>query len=258
VSEYETIIQTIALTMGVAWASGINLYAAVGMLGLGGTLGYIDLPPTLEVVQDPMVILAAAFMYCVEFMADKVPGVDSGWDALHTFIRIPAGAILAAGAAGDVTPALAVAAGIVGGSVTAVTHATKASSRMLINSSPEPFSNWGASLAEDVAVFAGLWAALQHPVVFLAAFIVFLLTLCWLLPKLWRGIALILRKLGSWLGLITDDAGDRNLQELARLRDAGVISPTEYLAAHARACDRFHHDAGSRTEASLPNANPAT
>lgn len=257
-SEYETIIQTIALTMGVAWASGINLYAAVGMLGLGGTLGYIDLPPTLEVVQDPMVILAAAFMYCVEFMADKVPGVDSGWDALHTFIRIPAGAVLAAGAAGDVTPALAVAAGMVGGSVTAVTHATKASSRMLINSSPEPFSNWGASLAEDVAVFAGLWAALQHPVVFLAAFVVFLLTLCWLLPKLWRGIALILHKLGSWLGLITEDAGDRNQQELARLRDAGVISATEYLAAHARACGRSHRDTDSRTEASLPNANPAT
>ncbi len=261
-SEYEAIIQTIALTMGVAWASGINLYAAVGMLGLGGTLGYIDLPPTLEVVQDPMVILAAAFMYCVEFMADKVPGVDSGWDALHTFIRIPAGAVLAAGAVGDVTPALAVAAGIVGGSVTAVTHAAKASSRLMINGSPEPFSNWGASLAEDVAVFAGLWAALQHPVVFLVAFILFLLVLCWLLPKLWRGIALILHKLGTWLGLTKDDSKDRDLRELERLRDAGVVSATEYLAAYARVCGQPHRDGGNRSgsgpAAPLANANPAT
>src|SRR5690554_4802108 len=91
-TEYDALIQTIALTMGVAWASGINLYAAVAMLGLGGALGYVELPPTLAVVQDPLMILAAAFMYCVQFMADKTPGVDTGWDALHTFIRIPAGA----------------------------------------------------------------------------------------------------------------------------------------------------------------------
>lgn len=200
-SEYDALLQTIALTMGVAWASGINLYAAVAMLGLGGTLGYIDLPPTLETVQDPLVILAACFMYCVEFMADKTPGVDSGWDALHTFIRIPAGAALAAGAVGDVTPALAIAAGLVGGSVTAATHAGKAGTRVLINTSPEPFSNWAASITEDLAVFAGLWAALQHPVLFLLAFAAFLLLLCWLMPKIWRAVALLFRKIGAWLGL---------------------------------------------------------
>ncbi|MEQ8859839.1 MAG: DUF4126 domain-containing protein [Pseudomonadales bacterium] len=232
-TEYDALIQTVALSMGVAWASGINLYAAVGMLGLGGTLGYIDLPPTLEVVQDPMVILAAAFMYCVEFMADKTPGVDTGWDALHTFIRIPAGAALAAGAVGDVTPALAIAAGLVGGGVTAATHATKAGSRVLINTSPEPFSNWAASFAEDVAVFAGLWAALQHPMVFLAFFVVFLLLLCWLLPKLWRGVRLVLRKLGTWLGLVNDSA-DRNGRELKRLADTGVLSEAEYRSAQSR------------------------
>lgn len=200
-SEYDALIHTIALTLGVAWASGINLYAAVAVLGLGSALGYIELPAPLAVVQDPLVILAAAFMYCVEFMADKIPGVDSGWDALHTFIRIPAGAALAAGAVGDVTPALAISAGLLGGSVTAVTHAGKAGTRALINTSPEPFSNIGASLAEDLAVFAGLWAALTHPVIFLAALVVFLLVLCWLLPKLWRGVRRCLHTLGGWLGM---------------------------------------------------------
>jgi hypothetical protein len=233
VTEYHTLIQTIALTMGVAWASGINLYAAVGMLGLGGALGYIELPPTLQMVQDPLVILAAGFMYCVEFMADKTPGVDTGWDALHTFIRIPAGAALAAGAVGDVTPALAIAAGLVGGGVTAATHATKAGSRVLINTSPEPFSNWAASLAEDLAVFAGLWAALRHPVLFLAVFVVFLLLLCWLLPKLWRGVRLVFHKLGSWLGLVPEPR-HRDLRELERLARAGVISEAEYRAAQTR------------------------
>jgi hypothetical protein len=193
--EYQTLIHTIALTMGVAWASGINLYAAVAMLGLAGSTGYVELPDTLAVVEDPLVIIAACFMYCVEFFADKVPGVDSSWDALHTFIRIPAGAMLAAGAVGDVTPALAVAAGILGGGVTAATHATKAGSRMLINTSPEPFSNFIASITEDVAVFAGLWAALAHPVVFLVLLAVFLLCLWWLLPRIWRGLKLIAVKI---------------------------------------------------------------
>jgi len=198
--DYQTLIHTLALTMGVAWASGINLYAAVAVLGLAGNAGYVHLPDTLTIVEDPLVIIAACFMYVVEFFADKVPGVDSTWDALHTFIRIPAGAMLAAGAVGDVTPALAVAAGIVGGGVTAATHATKAGTRMLINTSPEPFSNWFASLAEDMAVFAGLWAALAHPVIFLVLFVLFLLSLCWLLPKVWRGLKAVFRKIAALFG----------------------------------------------------------
>jgi len=198
--EYQTLIHTLALTMGVAWASGINLYAAVAVLGLAGNAGYVQLPDTLAIVEDPLVIIAACFMYCVEFFADKIPGVDSSWDALHTFIRIPAGAMLAAGAVGDVTPALAVAAGLVGGSVTAATHATKAGSRMLINTSPEPFSNWFASIGEDLAVFAGLWAALAHPVIFLILLALFLLTLWWLLPKLWRGVKTVFRKIAALFG----------------------------------------------------------
>ncbi len=200
-SEYSDLIHTIALTLGVAWASGINLYAVVAVLGLGGAAGYIELPPTLAVVQDPLVIIAAAIMYCVEFMADKTPGVDSAWDTLHTFIRIPAGAMLAAGAVGPVDPAIGVAAGLLGGSITAATHATKAGSRVLINTSPEPFSNFGASLAEDLAVFAGLWAALVHPVLFLLALGVFLILVCLLLPKILRAAASVFRRLGRWLGL---------------------------------------------------------
>jgi hypothetical protein len=198
--EYQALIHTLALTMGVAWASGINLYAAVAVLGLAGNAGYVHLPDTLAIVEDPLVIIAACFMYCVEFFADKVPGVDSTWDALHTFIRIPAGAMLAAGAVGNVDPALAVAAGLVGGSITAATHATKAGTRMLINTSPEPFSNWFASITEDLAVFAGLWAALAHPVIFLILLLLFLLALWWLLPKVWRGVKIVFRKIASLFG----------------------------------------------------------
>jgi hypothetical protein len=203
--EYTSLIQTIALTLGVAWASGINLYAAVAVLGVGGATGYVELPESLAVVQDPLVILAAAFMYCVEFFADKVPGVDSAWDTLHTFVRIPAGAMLAAGAVGNVDPAIAIAAGLAGGTLTAATHATKAGSRMLINTSPEPFSNFGASVAEDVAVFAGLWAALMHPVLFLAALAIFLILLCLLLPKIIRGVAGLFRRVGRLLGIRRDE-----------------------------------------------------
>jgi len=183
----------LALTMGVAWASGINLYATLLMLGLMANTGNIALPPDLQIVANPLVIGAAGLMYCVEFFADKVPGVDTGWDAFHTFIRIPAGAMLAAGAVGDLNPAVELAAAIAGGSVAAASHATKAGSRVLINTSPEPFSNWAASIGEDVAVIAGVWASIQHPIIFLVLFVLFILLLIWLLPKLWRGIKKVLR-----------------------------------------------------------------
>ena len=232
--EYQELIATLALTLGVAWASGINLYAAVAVLGISGVTGYVDLPPALELLQDPLIILAAGFMYCVEFMADKTPGVDTAWDTLHSFIRIPAGALLAAGAAGPVDPAIAVAAGLLGGTLSAVTHATKAGGRVLINTSPEPFSNWTASLLEDVAVFVGLWAALQHPVLFLLALLVFLVTLCWLLPKLWRGVAATFRKLGTWLGLIKHGSPRSNRADLERLWRTGILTEAEYHRASQR------------------------
>lgn len=178
----------LALSMGVAWASGINLYAAVFMLGWMANAGNITLPTDLLILADPMVMIAAGFMYCVEFFADKVPGVDTGWDGLHTFIRIPAGAILAAGAVGEIGAGAELAAALVGGSIAAGSHAFKSGSRVLINTSPEPVTNWTASVAEDVAVIGGLWAALNHPLWFLLALVIFILLLVWLLPKLWRGI----------------------------------------------------------------------
>jgi hypothetical protein len=132
----QEIIPYIALSMGVAWASGINLYAAILVLGLLGLTGNMPLPETLQVLQNPIVIGVAGFMYCVEFFADKIQGVDSAWDTLHTFIRIPAGAVLAATAVGEVDPAIAISAALVGGGLTAGTHLTKASTRLLVNTSP--------------------------------------------------------------------------------------------------------------------------
>ena len=194
------ISSVLALSMGVAWASGINLYAAVFMLGWMANTGNINLPPDLLILADPMVMIAAGFMYCVEFFADKVPGVDTGWDGLHTFIRIPAGAILAAGAVGDIGVGAELAAAIVGGSIAAGSHAFKAGSRVLINTSPEPVTNWTASVAEDFAVIGGLWAALNHPLWFLLGLVLFLLLLVWLLPKLWRGIKRVFGFLARLLG----------------------------------------------------------
>jgi len=199
---YEALLATLALTMGVSWASGINLYAALLVLGLGGASGNISLPPDLEVLQSPLVMLAAGLMYFVEFFVDKTPGADTAWDTLHTFIRIPAGAILAAGAVGDVTPALAIAAGIMGGSLSATSHATKAGTRLLINTSPEPFSNWTASISEDLLVVGGLWAALNHPIIFLVLLVVFVALVIYLLPKIWRLVKTIVVKIGEFIGLV--------------------------------------------------------
>jgi hypothetical protein len=199
---YQDLISIIALTMGVGWASGINFYAAVLVLGLAGSTGNIDLPPELAVVQNPIVIMAAGVMYFVEFIADKIPGVDTGWDTLHTFIRIPAGAMLAVGAVGDVTPALEIAAGLMGGTMAGASHLTKFSTRALINTSPEPFSNWAASISEDVLVLAGMWAMFNHPLLFVGLMIAFLLLVIWLLPKLWRLLKAIFTRLGEWLGVV--------------------------------------------------------
>ena len=186
--QYQSLINTISLTMGAAWASGINLYATIFMLGILGAHNVIALPPSLELLTNPLVIGAAGIMYFVEFFADKIPAVDSTWDAVHTFIRIPLGALLAAGAVGEVNPAVTTAAFLLGGTMAAGTHAAKAGTRVLINTSPEPFTNIAASVTEDVAVVGGLWAALNYPLVFIAFIVAFALFLIWALPKLWRGI----------------------------------------------------------------------
>jgi len=207
--ELEQIVSILALTMGAAWASGINLYAAIFMLGIMGATGNMELPPGLEVLENPLVLMAAGAMYVAEFFADKIPGVDSGWDSIHTFIRIPAGAMLAVGAVGEVDPAVAVAAGILGGGLTAVTHATKAGTRVLVNTSPEPFSNWALSIGEDIAVIAGLWTALNHPILFLVGLVIFILLLIWFLPKLWRGIKGLFRQIYLLLGGSEGDGGEK-------------------------------------------------
>ncbi len=202
---YNDLIHSISLAMGASWASGINLYATIFILGFSALNGAFVLPPELHVLSNPLVIGAAGFMYCVEFFADKVPGVDTGWDAIHTFIRIPAGALLAAGAMGDMGSAAQISAAILGGGLATMTHATKAGSRVLINTSPEPFTNWGASIAEDLTVFAGLWAALNHPVIFIVALIIFIVFMIWLLPKLWNGIKKVFGFLRRFFGAKTDD-----------------------------------------------------
>jgi hypothetical protein len=179
-------LPTLALAALLAWASGLRLYLVVFMLGLAAHFQYIELPAGLQVLGHPWVIGAAGVMLLMEFFADKIPGLDTAWDAIHTFIRIPAGALLAAGATGDDVNAWTVAAGLLGGTITAGTHFAKAGSRAAINTSPEPFTNWTASFTEDALVVGATWLAFAHPLLFLAMLAVFLVMLAWLLPKLWR------------------------------------------------------------------------
>jgi len=201
-------VDIIAMTLGVAWASGINLYAAILVMGLLGAGGYTELPPSLTVLQDPLVLMAAGVMYFVEFFADKIPGVDSGWDAVHTFIRIPAGAMLAMGAAQglEINQAAELAAALLGGSLAATSHLTKSSTRLVINASPEPVTNWTASIAEDFVVIGGLWASLNYPELFIAFIVLFVLVAIWLLPKLWRAIRGIIATIQGWFGNKPNDA----------------------------------------------------
>ncbi len=179
-------IEALSLAMGTAWTSGINLYATVAALGIAGRSEMIHLPPELQVLTHPAVIAIACIMYVIEFFADKVPYVDSGWDILHTFIRVPAGAILAAKSLGDMNPALELAALLAGGTVALAAHGTKATVRLAINTSPEPFSNWAASFAEDVTVLGSIWMVFNHPILMLILVVSFMALVVWLVPKLFR------------------------------------------------------------------------
>ncbi|MDB5794361.1 MAG: hypothetical protein JWR25_740 [Noviherbaspirillum sp.] len=190
-------ISAAALASGMSWASGIRLYMTLFIAGWCGRNGWLDLPPALEILQSPWVMGVTGLLLSVEFLADKIPGLDSLWDAIQTFIRIPAGALLGAAALGPSDPALTAIAGIMGGTFAAGAHATKAGSRALINTSPEPFSNWAASLTEDVAVVIGLWAAFFHPWLLFAFLGAFFLLALWLLPKLWRGLRWLFRRLSA-------------------------------------------------------------
>ena len=205
-------IDIIAMTLGVAWASGINLYAAILVMGIMGAGGYTELPPSLTVLQDPMVLIAAGIMYFIEFFADKIPGVDSAWDAIHTFIRIPAGAMLAVGAAQglEINQAAELAAALLGGSLAATSHLTKSSTRLVLNTSPEPVTNATASIVEDLAVVGGLWTALNYPLLFVIFIILFVLLAIWLLPKLWRAIKDIVKTFRGWFAKKNTAAGVDN------------------------------------------------
>lgn len=179
---------TLALITGLGWTSGVRFYATLFVLGLLHRTGIYPLPDALEVLAHPWALAVSGLLFVTEFFADKIPGVDSLWDAIHTFIRIPGGALLAAAAVAGGDPGLTLAAGLLGGTVAAGAHFTKAGSRAWINTSPEPFSNWAASFSEDAASLGALWLALQYPLLFLALLLVFVLAALWLLPKLWRGI----------------------------------------------------------------------
>ncbi len=189
----------LALAAALGWASGFRLYAVVFLIGLMGWAGWLPLPPGLALLQHPAVLWASGFMLCVEFFADKVPWLDSAWDAVHAFIRVPAGALLAAGVFGADNGAMALAAGLVGGSLSATALATKMTTRAAANTSPEPFSNWLLSLFEDGLVVIVVWLATQHPLLFGLALAVMLAVSALLLALLFKFLRAVLRRLSALL-----------------------------------------------------------
>lgn len=185
----------LALAAGLGWASGLRLYATVFVVGLVGRMGWIVLPEGLRLLEHPWVLGAAGLLLLVEFLADKIPLLDSAWDTLHTFIRIPAGAALAAMVFGGQGVEWQTAMALLGGTLAAGTHLTKAGTRAIINASPEPFSNIAASATEDVVALTWLWLMFAHPWLMLGLLLVLVALMVWLLPMLWRGIVGVIRGL---------------------------------------------------------------
>lgn len=190
--------QLLALAAALGWASGFRLYAAVFLTGLAGWMGWFELPSGLQVLEHPGVLFASGFMLFAEFFADKIPFVDSMWDAVHTVIRIPAGAALAAGAIGADSQAMTWIAAILGGSLAATSHATKMTTRAAVNTSPEPFSNLGVSLVEDGLVVFMLWLSATHPVIFGIVLVVSVVLAVILLVVLVRFLRKVVRGLGEF------------------------------------------------------------
>ncbi|MBC7548111.1 MAG: DUF4126 domain-containing protein [Polaromonas sp.] len=209
--------QLIALAGALGWASGIRLYLVVLLTGLAGYLGWMPLPQGLAMLAHPAVLAASGFMVFVEFFADKIPGLDSLWDVVHSVIRIPAGAALAAGVFGADGGAMGLVAALLGGTLAATSFTAKATSRAAINTSPEPFSNIGASLVEDTLVPAGLWLAIAHPAVFLVAMALVLVFSVWLIRVCWR----FLRQLFTRVAKIFSGKPDPGLQPAFRFKSAG-------------------------------------
>jgi hypothetical protein len=179
----------LAIAAALAWGAGLRAYLVIFAVGLAGALGWVELPRHLDVLQHPLVLGASGFMSFIEFFADKLPWLDSLWDTVHSFIRIPAGAALAAAVFGDSGTAVALAAAILGGTLSAGVHLAKSGTRAAINASPEPFSNWAASLSEDALVPLGLWLALVHPLLFFALLAAFIIIAALLARLVWCGLA---------------------------------------------------------------------
>jgi hypothetical protein len=176
----------VALAAALGWASGLRLYIVLFLTGLAGHLGWVALPEGLRPLQQPLVLGLSGTLVLIEFLADKIPFVDSLWDALHTVVRIPAGAALAAAVFGFDHATWAAVAAILGGTLAATSHAAKASTRAALNASPEPFTNIAASLAGDAMVPAALWLAWTHPIVFLVLLAIAVVFMLWIVHSLWR------------------------------------------------------------------------
>lgn len=187
------LISTIGLAMGSSWVSGINLYAAVATLGLLNRFAHLHLPGELSVVSNWWVIGIALALYVIEFFADKIPYLDSAWDVIHTFIRVPAGAALAAASFGDYDKSIQMIALLLGGGIALSSHGTKATSRMAINTSPEPASNIAASLVEDVVSVGSIFLAVFYPVVIIVVVVICVVIAIIILPKIFR----FLRNVGA-------------------------------------------------------------
>lgn len=191
----------IAIAAALGWASGLRLYAVVFLTGMAGHLGWVTLPPGLHVLEQPMVLWAGAAMLAVEFVVDKVPWLDSLWDAVHTVVRIPAGAMLAASVFGGDHESWAVVAGLLGGTLAATSHAAKATTRAAVNTSPEPFSNVALSLFGDAAVPSMLWLSWGHPWAFFAVLAVAVVAMvaltAWLVRFVSGAVTRLRRRLGA-------------------------------------------------------------
>lgn len=184
----------LALAAGLGWASGLRLYTVLFVIGLAGRLEWLVLPEGLRPLQHPWVLGACGLMLLVEFLADKVPLLDSAWDTVHTVVRIPAGAALAAMVFGGHGVEWQTAMAILGGTLAAGAHFAKAGTRAMINTSPEPVSNLVASFGEDALVLVGLWLMIAHPWLMLALLLLAVAVMAWLLPRLWQGIAGLVRR----------------------------------------------------------------
>ena len=188
-------LQTLGLALGAGFSSGLNLYATVATLGLLQRFGVIHLPPSLAVVSHPIVLGIAIGLYVIEFFADKVPYLDTIWDAIHTFIRPPAAALIAYGASAAAPQEWRWAAALLAGGVALTSHSTKASTRAAVNTVPEPFSNWALSIGEDLLAVWLTWFTTVHPIATIAIVVVLLILCAFLLYYLFRFVRAALKTL---------------------------------------------------------------